>query len=135
MPLCGFNQKMLEGLTAFSEGLAEHGLLHRSAINGETLDQAIKREIADMTRLFLELDRIDDRAKRLLTEGIAKYAMGFYLILRECDEESVKQHYRDIIENVGKYFFEMDEMYYGELEGKPKDMAQLAEHLNGIHVS
>ena len=82
MPLCGFNKKMLKGLTAFNEGLVEYGLEFRSGKNNETIDQAIKREISDMTRFLSEIHRIDDSAKRTLTEGITKYAMGFYLIMR-----------------------------------------------------
>ena len=51
MPLCGFNEKMLNGLAAFNEGLVEHGLLHRSKQHDESVEQGIKREISDMTRL------------------------------------------------------------------------------------
>ena len=83
MPICGFNEKMLKGLTALTEGLVEHGLEYRCKKNGETIDQGIKREISDMTRLLFETHRIDDSAKRMLTEGIVKYAQGFYLIMRE----------------------------------------------------
>jgi len=74
MPFCGFNEKMLKGLTALSEGLVEHGLKFRCEKNGETIEQGIKREISDMTRLLAETYRIDDSAKRFLTEGIVKYA-------------------------------------------------------------
>ena len=52
MALCGFNQEMLEGLTAFTEGLIEHGLEHRCKKNGETIEQGIKREISDMAPLL-----------------------------------------------------------------------------------
>ena len=100
MPLCGFNEKMLKGLAEFNEGLVEYGLQHRSELNGETIDQAIKREISDMTRLFLEINRIDDSSKRVLTEGIAKYAMGFYLIMRKKNIDN----YKEVIEKIGQYF-------------------------------
>lgn len=126
MPLCGFNEKMLKGLTAFNEGLVEHGLQFRSEKNGETIDQAIKREISDMTRLLSEIHRIDDNAKRLLTEGIAKYAMGFYLIMRKNDIED----YKEVVEKIGEYFHYMDDKYYSELEGRPDDMKELAELLD-----
>ena len=104
MPLCGFNEKMLKALTAFSEGLVEHGLKFRSEKNGETIDQAIKREISDMTRLLAEIHRIDDSAKRILTEGIVRYAMGFYLIMRKNDIEN----YKEVIGKIGEYFHFMD---------------------------
>ena len=126
MPLCGFNEKMLKGLSAFNEGLVEHGLKYRSELNDETIDQAIKREISDMTRLLSEIHRIDDNAKRILTEGIAKYAMGFYLIMRKNNIED----YKEIVRRIGEFFHYMDDKYYSELEGKPDDMKELAESLD-----
>ena len=126
MPICGFNEKMLKGLMALTEGLVEHGLEYRCEKNGETIDQGIKREISDMTRLLFETHRIDDSAKRMLTEGIAKYAQGFYMLTRKTGIENYK-------ENIGKimdYFKSMDSKYYDELEGKPEDMRDLAEFLD-----
>ncbi|MEI7563952.1 MAG: hypothetical protein WCJ39_10395 [bacterium] len=43
-------------------------MMYRSGKNGESIDQAIKREISDMTRLLLELHIIDDVGKRVITE-------------------------------------------------------------------
>ena len=126
MPFCGFNKKMLEGLTALTEGLVEHGLEYRCEKNGETTDQGIKREISDMTRLLLETNRIDDSAKRIMTEGIVKYAQGFYLIIRK---KNIK-NYKEVVSSLINYFNEMDNKYYSELEGKPNDMEELVEFLN-----
>lgn len=126
MPLCGFNKKMLKGLTAFNEGLVEYGLEFRSGKNNETIDQAIKREISDMTRFLSEIHRIDDSAKRTLTEGITKYAMGFYLIMRN---NNIGE-YKKVVKKINEYFYFMDDMYYSELEGRPEDMKELAEFLN-----
>ena len=110
MPICGFNEKMLKGLTAFNEGLVEHGLKFRSEKNNETIDQGIKREISDMTRLLSEIHRIDDNAKRILTEGIVKYAMGFYLIMRKSNIEE----YKETVGKICEYFRFMDDKYYSE---------------------
>ncbi|MBU4308383.1 MAG: hypothetical protein KJ566_01145 [Nanoarchaeota archaeon] len=126
MPICGFNEKMLKGLIALTEGLVEHGLVYRCKKNRETIEQGIKREISDMARLIPELHRIDDSAKRILTEGIVKYAQGFYMLTRKTGIENYK-------ENIGKimnYFKFMDEKYYGELEGQPDDMKDLTKFLN-----
>lgn len=130
MPFCGFNEKMLKGLTAFTEGLVEHGLIYRSEKNKETIDQAIKREITDLTRMSLEMNRIDDSAKRVLTEGILKYAMGFYLLMRTKNVDE----YKDVIKSIGDYFHFMDNKYYSELEGRPDDMKVLAELLNKKNI-
>lgn len=126
MPLCGFNEKMLKGLTAFNEGLVEHGLKFRSEKNDETIDQAIKREISDMTRILSEIHGIDDSAKRIITEGIVKYAMGFYLIMRSKNIEN----YKEVIGKISEYFHYMDDKYYSELEGRPDDMKELVELLD-----
>lgn len=130
MPLCGFNEKMLKGIQAFNEGLVEHGLVFRSEKNGETIDQAIKREISDMTRFILELGNIDDSAKRVLTEGLVKYAMGFYLIMRSRNLED----YKEDVKKLGDYFAYMDDEYYRNLEGSTDDMKKLVELLNKKEV-
>ncbi len=126
MPVCGFNEKMLKGLTALTEGLIEHGLVYRCGKNGETIEQGIKREISDMARLIPELHRIDDSAKRIITEGIVKYAQGFYMLTRKTGIENYKEN----IEKIMDYFKLMDSKYYGELEGQPDDMEELTKFLN-----
>ena len=134
MPLCGFNKKMLEGVVAFSEGLVEHGLFYRGNKNNETIERGIRRELSDMTRLLPELNKIDDNAKRTLTEGLVKYAMGFYLIMRKNGVEDGLKDYKEVIGKIGEYFKGMDSKYYSELEGKPDDMEELARYLNDIKI-
>jgi len=126
MPICGFNEKMLKGLAALTEGLIEHGLVYHCEKNGETIEQGIKREISDMARLIPELNRIGDSAKRILTEGIVKYAQGVYMLARKTGIEN----YKDNISKIMNYFKSMDSKYYDELEGQPEDMKDLAEFLN-----
>jgi len=134
MPFCGFNKKMLEGITAFSEGLVEHGLFDRGKKNNETIEQGIRRELSDMTRLLPELNKIDDNAKKTLTEGLVKYAMGFYLIMRKNGVENELKDYKEVIGKIGKYFKGMDSKYYNELEGKPDDMEELAKYLSNFKI-
>jgi predicted hydrocarbon binding protein len=130
MPLCGFNQKMLNGITAFNEGLIEHGLKFRSEKNNETIEQAIKREISDMARFLSEINNINDNAKRTITEGLVKYAMGFYLMLSEKNIDD----YKEIVKKISEYFSFMDDKYYSELEGKSDDMKVLTELLNKKNI-
>jgi len=134
MPICGFNEKMLEGITDFNEGLVEHGLNYRSQQNGESIDQAVKRELSDMARLKHELHRIEDAGKRAITEGIVKYAEGFYLLLRANGQEETAANPEAFIKGIGQYFFNMDAKYYGELEGRPDDMQALVEYLNNREI-
>ena len=79
-----------------------------------------------MTRLLSEIHRIDDNAKRIITEGIVKYAMGFYLIMRKNNIDE----YRNVIEKINDYFLFMDDKYYSELEGNSEDMKELVEMLD-----
>ena len=130
MPLCGFNEKMLKGLAALTEGLVEHGLEFRCEKNGETIEQGIKREISDMTRLIPELNRIDDTAKRTMTEGIVKYAQGFYMQTRKTGIENYKENIAKTME----YFRAMDSKYYDELEDTPDDMKNLTKFLDGVEI-
>lgn len=130
MPLCGFNEKMLEGLNDFSEGLVEHGLKYRCEKNGEKIKQGINRELSDMSRLLLEFPKINDSAKRIMTEGIVKYAMGFYMLARKTGIDN----YKEVIGKVMDYFKSMDSKYYNELESHPNDMEELIKFLNEIII-
>jgi len=121
---------MLKGLTAFTEGLVEHGLKFRSEKNDETIPQGINREISDMTRLLAETHHIDDSAKRLLTEGIVKYALGLYLVVRKGNVDD----YKELVQKLCEYFKAMDNKYYSELEGGSDDMEKLVKFLNEFPI-
>lgn len=130
MPLCGFNQKMLEGLTAFHEGLVEHGIVERSKVKGQSINQTIERELSDMERFLGETERIADSEVRGTVEALTKYAHAFYSLIRR----NGFQNYEQTIQTLNRLYVEMDNKFYKELEGKPNDMIQLAEHLNGVEV-
>ncbi len=134
MPLCGFNEKMIKGLTMFDEGLVEHGLVYRGKQNGESLEQGIKRELSDMYRLKQELHRIEDSPKRVITEGVVTYATGFYLLMRQKGLADNPENYKKFIAQINNYFQAMDNKFYSELEGKPDDMKDLAIYLNGFDM-
>lgn len=127
---CGFNKKMLQSLNEFNEGLVEHGLVLKSGERNESIEQAIRREISDMTRLLAETHRIDDSAKRLMTEGLVQYVMYFFALIRK---KNLKE-YKEIVKNIGEYFKKMDDKYYSDLDGKPEDMRMIVEFLNEIKL-
>jgi hypothetical protein len=126
MPLCGFNQKMLEGLTAFHEGLVEHGLIERSRIRGQTIDETLQRELTDMERFLNETPRIENPEVRVIVENLTRYAEAFYKLLQK---EGVDNSER-IIKRLNALYLNMDHKFYSELEGQEDDMKKLAEHLN-----
>jgi len=126
MPLCGFNQKMLEGLVAFHEGLVEHGLIDRAEKKGQSVEQTLKAELSDVERFLVETYRIDDPQKKAITEAITNYAKAFYQII----ETQGVDDYKQIVKGLNEFYRKMDNKFYSELEGKKDDMQQLAEYLN-----
>ena len=130
MPFCGFNEKMLEGLIAFQEGLVEHGLVERARIRGQSVDETLQRELTDMGRFLAETRNLADPEVRELTESLIHYAQAFYKVI------STKgiDNYQQTIRALNGFYAEMDRKFYTDLEGKPDDMKQLVGHLNEVGV-
>ena len=55
MPLCGFNPKMLEGLTKFAQGLYEQAL-KRQKKDGISIERAFEIEVEEMNVFLAILD-------------------------------------------------------------------------------
>ena len=55
MPLCGFNPKMLDGLTKFSQGLYEQAL-KRSKEDCISIERAFEIEVEEMNIFLTRLD-------------------------------------------------------------------------------
>ena len=130
MPLCGFNQKMLEGLAAFHEGLVEHGLIERSKKKNQTTEQTINIELKDMDKFLKETHNLTEPEIRELTEALVGYASAYYKFV----QKNGVNNYKKIIQFLNDFYFIMDDKYYSDLEGKPNDMKRLAEHLNEIRI-
>ena len=130
MPLCGFNQKMLEGLIAFHEGLVEHGLIDRAKKKGQSVEQTLKAELSDMERFLGETCGIEDPKKRAIVEAITNYAKAFYQFI---GTEGV-DNYRQVAQRLNDFYKKMDDKFYTELEGKQDDMSQLAGYLDSERV-
>jgi len=130
MPLCGFNQKMLEGLIAFHEGLVEHGLVERSRIRGQSVDQTLQRELSDMDKFLGEIDNLTDPQVRELTEALTNYARAFYKLI---EREGIDK-YKQTIRALNQFYVKMDDKFYKDLEGKSGDMKDLVSYLNEIGI-
>ena len=128
MPFCGFNQKMLQGMSGFQTGLVEHGIIDRSEKKKQSFEETVNKELSDMSRFMKEIYRIKNPELRELTEALTSYACAFYKLIRK---RGIK-NYKDTIHFLNKFFWEMDNKYYSELEGKPEDMKKLALHLNTL---
>ncbi len=126
MPFCGFNERMLEGLTAFYEGLVEHGLIDRAKKKGKSVEQILENELNDMERFLGETYRIEDPQKRETIETITRHAVSFYKLVKE---QGVND-YKPFVQGLSEFYRKMDDKFYSELEGRKDDMIQLAEYLN-----
>jgi hypothetical protein len=74
MPMCGFNPRMLEGLTKFAQGLYEQAL-KRSQSESISIERAFEIEIEEMNVFLIKLDQkyYDDlRPKHTVEESMAK---------------------------------------------------------------
>src|SRR3989344_4944601 len=135
MPLCGFSQKMLEGLASFQEGLVEHGLFERSRETGQTYEERLNEELSDMDRFSPEMHSLRDPEMREITVGLSTFARAFSRLARRKGLDN----YKETARAVNDFFVEMDRIYYGErqgegLQGQPDDMKKLAEYLNEVKV-
>jgi len=130
MPLCGFNENMLNGLEGFHKGLVEHGIIDRSKLKDKTANEIIENEIRDMDRFLKEAKNIKDPEIREIIENLTKYARSFYSLISKIGLDK----YQEIISSLNKIYFDMDRKYYKELEGKNNDMKKLVEHLNKVKI-
>src|SRR3989344_249044 len=135
MALCGYNDKMSDGIRTFLEGLAEYGIIHRSKIKNRSIDESLAIELSDLDRLLSEVDNLEDPEKKDLTEGVAKLARGFYSLLKEKDIAD----YKTIAGVVDRFYWKMDQKYYPELEkkkeaGNPNDMKMLVQYLSAVSL-
>lgn len=131
MPLCGFNQKMLDGLLAFNEGLIEHGLIDRSQAKQQSIDCTLDAELADMQRFLSETSALNDPRIRKIVEGLTIYAQEVYELIR--GQEVSK--YKGLARKLTEIFNSLDAKYYSEFEGKPEDMKHLVQYINTQRVA
>jgi len=130
MPFCGFNEKMLEGLSAFYEGLVEHGLIDRAKKKGKSVDEILQKELSDMQRFLKEIYRIEDPQKRETVETITNHAISFYRYIEKVGVDN----YKLFAQGLTDFYRKMDDKFYSELEGQPEDMKDLAKYLNSIDI-
>jgi RNA processing factor Prp31 len=128
MPFCGFNKDMLKGIGLFHKGLVEHGIIERSKIKNQMTTETINKEIEDMERFQKEIHRIENPEIRDLIKKLTEYAYAFYKLIKKKGVEN----YKEIIEKLNNLYFEMDNKFYSELEGKPDDMKELAIYMDKL---
>ena len=130
MPLCGFNEKMLEGVKNFHEGLIEHGVIDKSKLKNKPTNEIIENEISNMGSFLKEIHGIKDKDTREIIENLTKYTRSFYLLIKKIGLEKASV----VINSLNEIYFEMDRKYYSELEGEKDSMKKLAMHLNTLKI-
>ncbi|MDB4984133.1 MAG: hypothetical protein JWM20_312 [Patescibacteria group bacterium] len=111
MPLCGFNQKMLDGLGLFAEGLWEQAI-KRSEEDKVSIEESLKQEIKEMN-IFKEILAEKDPKKVQGLHGIAFLAQALYG--HALDTDSHKESYDQGFARERKLFQDVDAKYYDEL--------------------
>ncbi len=90
-----------------------------------------KEVIEFLDKAYSNMDKAllkESEETRELTEALMRYIDCFNKLV----EKKGISKYKETIDFVNRFYFEMDNKYYSELEGKPDDMRQLAEYLNEI---
>jgi enoyl reductase-like protein len=126
MPMCGFNQQMLEGLNMFHIGLVEHGLIQRAKNKNKQVFEILNQEIREMDEFLNEIPGIKNKEKREVIENLTRYAKAFYILVQKVGYKKAEK----IILDLNKTYKSMDEEYYTNLENKPNRMKKLVEFLN-----
>ena len=67
MPWCGFNTRMITGLTMFAEGLFE-ATVERAREQDIAIDEAFRREIDELASF---VEALEEKYQRLRTSGSA----------------------------------------------------------------
>ena len=91
-----------------------------------------KETIEFLDKLYLKIDDKSNYKEDAEIKELIETLMRYIAFFNKLVEKKGIKNYRKTIDFVNKFYFEMDDKYYSELEGKPDDMKQLAEYLNDL---
>lgn len=116
MALCGFNKKMLAGLTMFSEGLYEQ-VPKRAVEDSLSVEDSVKQELSEM-ETFLAMLQQSSKDVRFLT-GVTFMAQSLYLQSLESDGDNslsaIELRYKAVADSEVRFCSQVDGEYYGNL--------------------
>jgi len=93
-----------------------------------------KGTIEFLDKLYLELDNKSNFREEAEIKELIEALMRYVTFFNKLVKKKGIDNYRKTIDFINKFYFEMDNKYYSELEGKPEDMKQLAEYLDEVVV-
>jgi len=112
MPMCGFNQKMLEGISLFAEGLFDQAI-KRSNEDNLSLEESFSQEIFEMD-IFREI--LDSKGESLqVLKGLTFIAQGMYKQGAGGTQEEIKKRFFDAAAHERDFCVKLDNEYYQNL--------------------
>lgn len=110
MTFCGFNREMEEGLRQFGEGLGKQAP-KRARDDGVSLRASFNSELAEMAQMLANL--APDTARKEALLGCVHFARALYRAGDGLDQpmEAFKRNLEETI----AFFVELDRLYYEEL--------------------
>jgi len=132
MPLCGFDKQMLDGLSAFYNGLAE-AVRRKSIRQNITIVQAIEIELREMDEFIAELPNLNDDLFKQKLIGITHYAQSFYHeVLKRHNEtkEDINKIMETIIKETRSFLYMIDKMYEERFRKMDSSMKELISWIN-----
>ena len=126
MALCGFNEKMLHGLKEFFDGAIEYGILERSKNKEISIDEQFKNEFDELSQWCFYSKNISDGSIQKIIEGLGLVVAGIF----EKDQKEGIDKYKEIHELLTKFLSNIDDVFYGDLEGNKESMHKLFDWVN-----
>jgi hypothetical protein len=132
MPLCGFDEQMLDGLGMFYNGLLD-AVVRKSKKKDISIEEAIVLELKDIDGFLKELVILNNEIDKQKLIGITNYAKSFYLgslNLAKTKGIDILEAMKKEIEKTRDFLFEIDKYFYSYLENKEDSMKKLVHWIN-----
>ncbi|MDO8537490.1 MAG: hypothetical protein Q7S21_01260 [archaeon] len=134
MPLCGFDEAMLDGLGMFYKGLAK-AVIRKAKEKNISIEDSIKIELNDMGDFLEKLQILGNELNKNKLIGITMYAKTFYLgALSQAKEKGIpiEESMEKQIQETRNFLFGVDNHYYSYIEGKKDNpMLELVKWIEG----
>ena len=126
MALCGFNDKMLDGIKALLDGAIEYGIIDRARNNHISVDEQFVKEAKEISSFIYNSRNIEDKSTQKQIEGIALLVGGTF----EKDQKRGLKNYILSHESDARLLKDLDDNFYGALKGDINNMPKLFEWVN-----
>ncbi|MDA3836045.1 MAG: hypothetical protein PF542_00320 [Nanoarchaeota archaeon] len=126
MAICGFNEKMLEGLRNLFDGAIEHGIIDRAKKKGIYIEEQFQNEFQEISQWLFYCKNISDGPTQKIIEGIGLLIVGVF----EKDLLKGASKYKENHITGTNLLRDLDDYFYGNLKGDKENMPQLFNWVN-----